>query len=109
MRSFSSEFLTVHVEGRVLRFVGEADLDSRLPVTEAFALLESEGGDAAVLDLSEVTFIESTILSILVQWGERFGGRSTITVRGATGSVLRTIEVTDLDRWFTMEPEPDGS
>jgi anti-sigma B factor antagonist len=80
----------------VLRAWGELDLAFRQVVLDAAAAPAVQGA-TVVLDLSEVTFIDSSGLSVLAacyEASQRSGGR--FVVRGPTGRVAYLLEVTGL-------------
>jgi anti-sigma B factor antagonist len=81
---------------------GELDLSS-LPML-AERLSDVDGHDDVILDLSELTFMDSVGLGALIrarldadQRGIRF------TIRGLHSSVRRLLEITDLTAWFGVE------
>ena len=62
------------------------------------------GGTAVALDLAEVSFIDSTVLGVLLRYRERLqnlGGELVVVTQDRR--VLRTFEVTGLDRIIAIE------
>jgi len=63
-----------------------------------------EGPSAVVLDLSEVTFLDSTVLGVLLHGLKRMGaagGRLRIVI--ARPEIRRIFELTLLDRLFELD------
>ena len=84
-----------------LRLVGEIDMDTS-PVLRR--RLESEPL-VTVLDLREVTFIDSTGLSVLINANRnRVDG---LVLRSPAGAVSRVLELSGIEQLFRIErPEP---
>jgi anti-sigma B factor antagonist len=97
---------TAELDGNafVVAASGEADMYTAPALEHAFDGVVGLGGSSVVLDLAEVSFIDSTILSVLLRFRERLealGGQLVIV--SADRRVLRTFEITGLDRLFTIE------
>jgi anti-sigma B factor antagonist len=98
---------------------GEADAYNAAELEQALQGVLAVGGTTVAVDLIEVTFIDSTVLSVLLRYQGRFktlGGDCIIV--SDDRRVLRTFEVTGLDRTFVIERRlsdaiagilPDGS
>jgi anti-anti-sigma factor len=54
-------------------------------------------GGPVIVDVSEVTFMDSTGLHVLVQAAQALGERGCIIIHGAHGGVLRILEITKLE------------
>ena len=95
---------------RLLAPLGELDLyvapDFRRQVFEVVA----DGVDHVVIDLLDVTFVDSTALGILADAAKRLrtrGGSMTIVCRDR--NILRVLEITGLSRLFRVcESIPDA-
>jgi anti-sigma B factor antagonist len=88
----------------VVAAAGEADMYTAPALEQALEGVVGLGGTSAVVDLAEVSFIDSTVLSVLLRFRERFeelGGRLVLVTDDRR--VLRTFEITGLDRIFTIE------
>ena len=99
--SGSSNVLRVEDVGDgVVRLVGELDM-----ATAPILLRRLEDDPAVtVLDLREVTFIDSSGLSVLV-WANRDRESSEpLTLRAPTAAVCRVLEVTGLVEVFRIDP-----
>jgi len=82
---------------------GEADAYNAPELEQALQGVLAVGGTTVAVDLVEVTFIDSTVLSVLLRYQGRFktrGGDCIIVTDDRR--VLRTFEVTGLDRTFVI-------
>jgi len=69
-------------------------------VDEALAGAPSE----LIVDLSRVTFIDSTGLSVLVRAHKRLKSmRASVVVRGASNQVVKVLEITKLNKVLSLE------
>jgi anti-anti-sigma factor len=78
---------------RGLRLGGELDLQSVHRLTEALASLPGAG--QAKLDLSELTFIDSSGLHAIVDFA-RSNGNGRLILEGATATMVRMFEITNV-------------
>jgi len=94
---------------RVVRVSGEIDIQSSPILDEHLRDAQGEGTSSIVVDLSEVTFLDSTGLSVLVtalQRGQGAGGG--VRLASPRPNVRRVLEVTGLAEVFQVEPSsPD--
>ena len=96
-----------HIRGTgtiVLAVHGDADLKGAEELESRLAEVIEERPAAVVLDLSEVTFVDSMILGVLVQGRKRLragGGRLRIVAPRA--EIRRIFELTHLDRLFELD------
>jgi anti-anti-sigma factor len=97
--------LTIHDEGGgVLRVVGEFDVAT---ASEVQARLAAHRGPA-ILDLREVTFIDSTGLRTLLGATRERGGDEPLVLRTPSPAVRRLIELAALTEQLAIEPDaPD--
>jgi anti-sigma B factor antagonist len=87
----------------VVRVDGEIDLDNASDLSEAALAAMQEIGPSVVLDLSGVTFMDSTGLKVLLavhKRAELAGGR--LVLAGPTRSVNRVVTITGFDQMFTV-------
>lgn len=92
----------------VLRFAGEYELAGAKAVEEYLARVEATRPPLLILDLRELSFIDSTALGQLVAAAKRARSeaRRLVVVR-PRGHTRRVFEITLLDRAFEMVDEPE--
>jgi anti-sigma B factor antagonist len=88
----------------VVTLSGEVDLHTAPAVEQALEGVLGLGGTSVALDLAGVSFVDSTTLGVLVRYHDRFKDRGGELI-GVTADrrVLRTLEVTRIDRVLTIE------
>ena len=98
MRIETSHTLTLQIEtdprGTVIRALGELDLASVATLASELKKAAASGAERTVLDLTELRFIDSSGLRVLV--AAHGHGDDRLVIQGATGQVLRMLEVTGL-------------
>ena len=88
----------------VLAVHGDADMNVAEELEARLTEIIDEGPSALVLDLSGVTFIDSTVLAVLLHGLKRLGaagGRLRIVT--ARPEIRRIFELTLLDRLFELD------
>jgi anti-sigma B factor antagonist len=90
----------------VVALAGDIDL-ATIPEARAdvFAALTANPGATVVVDMSAVTFLDSTGLGMLVsanRQAEEAGGR--VVLRAPTEPVRKVLEITGLDKVFLVPP-----
>jgi anti-sigma B factor antagonist len=88
----------------VVTLTGEVDLHTAPALERALEGVVGLGGTSVALDLADVSFIDSTTLGVLLHYDERLrglGGELVIVTEDRR--VLRTFELTGLDRVFAIE------
>lgn len=90
----------MHVDVRtgnpVIAFSGEIDLAVAEAVSSALQPWVDAGGPVTV-DLSEVTFMDSTGIHALLQAARGLGDRGCIIIHGAHDGIQKVFELTMLD------------
>ena len=87
----------------VVSILGEIDLGTAHRLNEAALEAMQACGPSVVLDLSGVTFMDSTGLKVLLavhKRAELAGGR--LVLAGATRSVTRVVSITGFDKTFAV-------
>jgi anti-sigma B factor antagonist len=88
----------------VITLTGEADIHNAPELDSALQGVLGLGGTAVAVDLGGVTFVDSTVLGVLLRYQPRFktlGGELVIVTQDRR--VIRTFEVAGLDRIFRIE------
>ena len=92
----------------VVRLAGEIDLSNAARLQDQLSLLVENGH--VVVDLSEVTFIDSTGLSAFIVGHRRAIAAGTgMHLAGSTGTVRRLFELTQLDRHLDHHDALEGA
>jgi anti-sigma B factor antagonist len=90
-------------EGAVIvSLAGELDLYNAEEVRRALLDTLAEGAELLVVELSEVTFIDSTALGVLIEARSRMADRSGFRLAAPGLEVRRALEVSGLDRHFVV-------
>lgn len=94
----------------VVDVVGEVDLSSAPGLSDQLAALFDAGRRLVLVDLTEVTFLDSTGLGTLVAGrnrAEEVGGRLPLVATG--DRVLKLFRITGLDEVFEIYPSLDAA
>jgi anti-sigma B factor antagonist len=87
----------------ILAFAGELDVTSAAGAEEAMLLACADVSDRMILDLTDLAFMDSTGVRVLVRARRRLAERgAAIELAGLTPSVSRIIHITGLDRAFVI-------
>lgn len=105
-----NELLVVEASGDVdgvrrLRLRGEIDLGTARLIDQALAEVLAAEPDRVVVDLAEVTFIDSSGLNALVRARNLVGEqRGTLVLAQVPPELRRLLEISGLLDGFTVEP-----
>jgi anti-sigma B factor antagonist len=80
---------------------GEIDLASAPRLKSSLVKLLEEGYTRFVADLSEVSYLDSTGLGVLIAFARRLGDPADLVLAGAPAQVVGLLELTGLDAAFT--------
>jgi anti-sigma B factor antagonist len=89
----------------VVALGGEIDLHTAPRLDEALFGAIHEGAERVLVDLAGTTFVDSTVLGVLLRAHRRLddsGGRLVLVSNDPR--ILRTLELTGLDRTLAVEP-----
>jgi anti-sigma B factor antagonist len=89
-------------EGVVLDLVGELDLYNAPALREALGAVLAERPERVVLDLRDVTFLDSTVLGVLVEAGRELGDDGSLALVGVRPETRRALDVSGLLRRFRL-------
>ena len=103
--------LQTETEGRsaLVRIRGDLDLQVVDQVTEALSDIESEGPELLVIDLSGLSFMDSSGVRVLVAAHAKAadgGGELTIVRPERGGAVDRILEVSGIEQALQLVDEP---
>jgi anti-sigma B factor antagonist len=103
MTDFSSERSMVHDGLGLIKLTGEVDLYTAPRFKDDLvALIEDDAVDV-VIDLSGVTFIDSTALGVIISGVKRLHERDgRLRIVAASRPVVRILDITGLDKVLTI-------
>jgi anti-sigma B factor antagonist len=103
LEEFRAAVASLTRELALVSLSGELDLYTADSVRAHIAEADAVGADTVVVDLSEISFIDSTALGVLVQETKRLEGRGhSLVLVTNHPRTLRVFEVTGLDRVVRM-------
>jgi anti-sigma B factor antagonist len=87
-----------------VRLEGELDLRAATELREEILRALSDGGGSVRLDMTRLSFLDSTIISVLImakRRAEQAGGE--VTLRNVPARVKRVFSITGIDELFPTE------
>jgi anti-anti-sigma factor len=93
----------------VVRLGGELDLYNAQSVREALASACAQEPQKLVVDLSEVEFIDSTALGVLVEARSLLANRRALLLAAPKLATRRALEISGLDRHFGLHETVDAA
>jgi anti-anti-sigma factor len=91
---------------RGLRLQGELDMATAPLLAEALAGMAGDGRPR--LDLSELVFMDSSGLHVIVDFARRENGDGPVILDGVSPLVLRMFEIANITDYPHLEIRPDG-
>jgi anti-sigma B factor antagonist len=91
----------------VVRLAGELDLYNAPAVRNALLEACADGPKKVVVDLSDVEFIDSTALGVLIEARTRLPNRNGFLLAGPGLETRRALEISGLDRHFAVHATVD--
>jgi anti-sigma B factor antagonist len=89
--------------GYEVRLLGELDMSTAPQLREELLRLASNGATQVTVDLSELQFVDSTGLSVLIAGLRRLRERGgDMALRSPTPGTLRVLEITGLTEIFSI-------
>ncbi|MBO0613434.1 MAG: hypothetical protein RL122_2846 [Pseudomonadota bacterium] len=104
--------LSTHTQGEfTVAVIGETRMDAAVApeLKHQIAQLLDDGATRIVLDLSQVTFMDSSSLGALVSLLKMVGNRGDLIIAGAKGIVAELFKLTRMDRVFRMADSVDAA
>jgi len=86
----------------VVKLAGELDLYNAPQVREALADACGNSAERVVVDLSEVEFIDSTALGVLIEARTRLANRDAFLLAAPGLETRRALEISGLDQHFNL-------
>jgi len=97
-------------DGAVLvRLRGELDVYNAGLVRKALVDAAARDGSRLVIDLAEVSFVDSTLLGVFVEARTHVTDRRCFLLAAAGIEVRRALEVSGLDRHFELHDDVDSA
>jgi anti-sigma B factor antagonist len=93
----------------VVRLAGEIDLYNAAAVREALLECCAESPERLIVDLSDVKFIDSTALGVLIEARTRLPNRRAFLLAAPGLETRRALEISGLDRHFTVHETLDAA
>ena len=91
----------------IVSLAGELDLYNAHALRETLIQCCDEGPERLVVDLSEVKFIDSTALGVLIEARTRMPNRRGFLLAAPGLETRRALEISGLDRHFAVHPSLD--
>jgi len=91
----------------IVSLAGELDLYNAHALRETLIQCCDEAPDRLVVDLSEVKFIDSTALGVLIEARTRMPNRRGFLLAAPGLETRRALEISGLDRHFAVHPSLD--
>jgi anti-sigma B factor antagonist len=86
----------------VVKLGGELDLYNASDMRAALEQATADGPQRVVVDLSEVEFIDSTALGVLIEARSKLNNRRAFLLAAPGLEARRALEISGLDRHFTV-------
>ena len=93
----------------VVSLAGELDLYNAAAVREALLECCAEGPERLIIDLTDVKFIDSTALGVLIEARTRLSNRRSFLLAAPGLETRRALEISGLDRHFTVHDSLDSA
>ncbi len=93
----------------VVSLAGELDLYNAQTVREALLACCAESPERLIVDLSNVKFIDSTALGVLIEARTRMQNRRGFLLAAPALETRRALEISGLDRHFSVHDSLDAA
>ena len=98
-----------NADAHVIRLGGELDLYNADAVREALFTACDGGPERVVVDLSEVEFMDSTALGVLIEARTKLPNRKAFLLASAGLETRRALHISGLDRHFSVHDSVDDA
>ncbi len=101
-----SELTNSTTEPPVVSLEGEIDMHESPQVREKFAAVVEAKADRVLVDLTRVSYIDSSGLAVLIETMQRveeYGGK--LALFGVRKNILTILEIARLDKVFSIFPD----
>jgi anti-sigma B factor antagonist len=87
-----------------LKLAGEMDLRAATDLREALLKALADGDGSVLLDLTSLSFIDSTIISVLIMARKRADtSNGQVRLRNVPGRIQRILAITGIDSLFPVD------
>jgi anti-sigma B factor antagonist len=93
----------------VVSLAGELDLYNAQAVRETLLRCCDEAPERLIVDLSEVKFIDSTALGVLIEARSRMPNRRSFMLAAPALETRRALQISGLDRHFAVHDTVEGA
>jgi anti-sigma B factor antagonist len=93
----------------VVRLAGELDLYNAEVVRDALTEAAEREPERVVVDLGEVSFLDSTALGVLIEARGKLANRRSFLLAAPGLEARRALEVSGLDRHFELHETVEGA
>jgi len=93
----------------VVGLAGELDLYNAAVVRDALLACCAESPERLIVDLSAVTFVDSTALGVLIEARTRMANRRGFLLAAPGLETRRALEISGLDRHFAVHESVDSA
>jgi anti-sigma B factor antagonist len=94
-------------DGSIVRLAGELDLYNAPAVRDALIEVSAGRPKRVIVDLSQVEFIDSTALGVLIEARTKLSDRNGFLLAGPGLETRRALEISGLDRHFAVHESVD--
>ena len=93
----------------MVKLRGELDLYNSHLVREALFAAAAESPERLVVDMSDVRFVDSTALGVLIESRTKLANRDAFLLAACGMETKRALEISGLDRHFKLHDSIDGA
>lgn len=104
-------FIIYNIENITTVKVDETRLDASVApeFKQKMEKIIGEGNDQIILDISKISFMDSSSLGAMVAVLKAMGSHGKLVIQGASGVVLELFKLTRMDRVFTLKESTEAA